>query len=138
MHGSKQYFLHAERGVSLSGLIVGLAIIGVLAVLAMKVAPTFIEYRAVTGAMERAREAGGSHAEIVRAFDRNATVNDISAVRGRDLVLTRDGGGTELSFAYEKRIPLAGNVSLVIDYAGTTDKSGANPASAATTAKAEQ
>jgi hypothetical protein len=138
MHGSKQYFLHAERGVSLSGLIVGLAIIGGLAVLAMKVAPTFIEYRAVQGAIERAKEAGGTPAEMVRAFDKNAGVNDIDAVRGRDLVVTRDGGETELSFAYEKRIPLAGNVSLVIDYAGTTDKSGANPAKAETTAQAEQ
>jgi hypothetical protein len=30
----------------------------------------------------------------------------------------------EVSFAYEKRIPLAGNVSLLIDFAGTTDPSG--------------
>jgi hypothetical protein len=138
MHGSKQYFLHAERGVSLSGLIVVLAIIGALAVVAMKVVPTVIEYRAVQGGVERAKETGGSPAEMVRAFDKNASVNDIAAVRGRDLVVTRDGGQTELSFAYEKRIPLAGNVSLVIDYAGTTDKSGANPAKAEATAKAEQ
>jgi hypothetical protein len=138
MHGSKQYFVNAERGVSLSGLIAVLAIIGVLAVVAMKVVPTFIEYRAVAGAIERAKESGGSPAEMARAFDKNASVNDIAAVRGRDLVVTRDGGETELSFAYEKRIPLAGNVSLVIDYAGTTDKSGANPAKAATTASAQQ
>jgi type II secretory pathway pseudopilin PulG len=138
MHGSKQYFIHAERGVSLSGLIVVLAIIGALAVLAMKVAPSFIEYRAVASAIERAKQTGGTPAEMVRAFDKNASVNDIASVSGRELVVTRDGGETELSFAYEKRIPLAGNVSLVIDYAGTTDKSGANPAKAATTAKAEQ
>jgi type II secretory pathway pseudopilin PulG len=138
MHGSKQYFLHAQRGVSLSGLIVVLAIIGVLAVLAMKVAPTFIEYRAVLGAIERAKEAGGSSADMVRAFDKNAGVNDITAVSGRDVVVTRDGGQAELSFAYEKRIPLVSNVSLVIGYAGTTDKSGANPAKAETTAQAGQ
>jgi hypothetical protein len=138
MQGSKQYFIDAERGVSLTGLIVALAMIGVLAVLAMKVAPTFLEYRAVQGAIERARDTGGSPAEMVRAFDKNAEVNDIAAVRGRDLVVSREGGETELSFAYEKRIPLAGNVSLVIDYAGTTDKSGANPAKAETTASAEQ
>ena len=39
-------------------------------------------------------------------------------------MISRDGGETEISFAYEKRIPLAGNVSLLIDFAGTTDPSG--------------
>jgi type II secretory pathway pseudopilin PulG len=138
MHGSKQVFLNAQRGLSLTGLIAVLAMIGVLAVLAMKIAPTFIEYRAVQGAIQRAKETGGSSAEMVRAFDKNAEVNDISAVSGRDLVITRESGTPELSFAYEKRIPLAANVSLVIDYAGTTDKSGVNPAKADTTASAGQ
>jgi hypothetical protein len=39
-------------------------------------------------------------------------------------VITRDGGDTEISFSYEKRIPLAGNVSLLFDFSGTTDPSG--------------
>lgn len=138
MHGSKQFFRNRQRGVSLTGLIVVLAVIGVVAVVAMKVAPTFIEYRAVQRALQRAKEAGGSPADMARAFDKNASVNNIDAIGGRDLVVTRDGGATELSFAYEKRIPLAGNVSLVIDYTGTTDKSGANPAKAGTTAQARQ
>jgi hypothetical protein len=51
------------------------------------------------------------------------------------LVFSNDNGETDISFAYEKRIPLAGNVSLLIDYAATTDKSGAV---AAKTASAEQ
>jgi hypothetical protein len=37
----------------------------------------------------------------------------------------------QVSFAYEKRIPLAGNVSLLIDFAGTTDPSGVVAASEA-------
>jgi hypothetical protein len=45
-------------------------------------------------------------------------------------VITRDGGSTEISFAYEKRIPLAGNVSLLLDFSGTTDPSGINAAKA--------
>ena len=48
-------------------------------------------------------------------------------VRGSDLVVSKDSGRTEIGFAYEKRIPLFGNVSLLIDYAGTTDPSGVAP-----------
>jgi hypothetical protein len=136
MQVSKEYSINAERGVSLSGLIVVLAVLGLLSVVAMRVVPTFIEYRAISGAIERAKDTGGSVGEMQRAFDRNAMINNVSSVRGRDLVISRDSGAPELSFAYEKRVPLFANVSLLIDYAGTTDKSRDNPAKAATTASA--
>ena len=124
MHARKQHFINAQRGVSLSGLIFVLIVVGVLAVFAMKVIPSYTEYRAIKTAIVKAKETGGTVREMQLAFDRNAGVNDVSAISGRDLVITHDGGESEISFAYEKRIPLAGNVSLAIDYAGTTDKSG--------------
>ncbi|MEH6437782.1 DUF4845 domain-containing protein [Massilia sp. DD77] len=121
---SKQYFVGAERGVSLTGLIAVLVVLGIAAVFALKLIPAYLEYNAVKDAIVKAKEAGGTVREMQAAFDRNAGINDVDAVRGRDLVITRDGGEPEVSFAYEKRVPLAGNVSLVIDFAGTTDPSG--------------
>ena len=125
MKGGK-YRIGAESGVSLSGLIVVLIVLGALALVVIKVTPAFIEYRSVKDAIVKAKaDAGsGSVREIQQAFDKNAGVNDVSSISGRDLMITRDGGSTEVSFAYEKRIPLAGNVSLLLDFAGTTDPSG--------------
>nr|WP_314547532.1 DUF4845 domain-containing protein [uncultured Massilia sp.] len=114
----------AESGVSLSGLIVVLAVLGAIALVVIKTVPAFIEYRAVKNAIAAARTAGGTVREIQQAFDRNAGVNDITAVQGRDLVITRDGNDVQVSFAYEKRVPLTGNVSLLFDFSGTTDPSG--------------
>ncbi len=124
MHGSKQYFPNAERGISLTGLIFVLAILGVVAVFAMKVFPTFIEYRAVKGAIAAAKATGGTHKEMQQTFLKNADINSIDSIGGKDLVFTSDNGDTDISFAYQKTIPLAGNVSLLIDYAGTTAKNG--------------
>ena len=134
MKGSKRYRIGAENGVSLSGLIVVLIVLGALALVVIKVTPAFFEYRAVKNSIVKAKaEAGsGSVREIQQAFDRNAGINDVTAIAGRDLVITRDGGATEISFAYEKRIPLAGNVSLLFDFAGTTDPSGVVAAKAET------
>lgn len=116
----KQSFTR-EAGVSLTGLIFVLAVLGVAVVFALKLVPTYLEYSAVKDAMARAKEAGGTPREMQVAFDKSAGVNDVTAIRGRDLVITRDGGDTQISFAYEKRVPLMGNVSLVIDYAGSTE-----------------
>ena len=134
MKGSKRYRIGAESGVSLSGLIVVLIVLGALALVVIKVTPAFFEYRAVKDSIVKAKtDAGsGSVREIQQAFDKNAGVNDVSAISGRDLVITRDSGTTEISFAYEKRVPLAGNVSLLFDFAGTTDPSGVVAAKAGT------
>jgi type II secretory pathway pseudopilin PulG len=124
-----------EAGVSLSGLIVVLIVLGFLAVLAMKVFPAWAEYRSIKNAIVQAKAAGGGTREMQQAFDRNAEINNITAISSRDLVITRDNGQAEVSFAYEKRIPLAGNVSLLIDFAATTDPSGDVAAKADTAAK---
>jgi hypothetical protein len=137
MKGGKQYRIGAESGVSLSGLIVVLIVLGALALVAIKVTPAFLEYKAVKSSIVKAKQDAGTGTvrEIQQAFDKNAGVNDINAISGRDLVITRDGGATEISFSYEKRIPLAGNVSLLLDFAGTTDPSGVVAAKADTADK---
>jgi Tfp pilus assembly protein PilE len=129
--GRKQHFINAERGISLSGLILVLAVLGVVAVVAMKVLPAYGENRTIQAAIVKAKADGGTSAEMQRAFEKNAEINGFDAVRGRDLVITRDNGEPEISYAYQKRIPLVSNVSLVIDFAGTTDKSGVVAAKAA-------
>jgi hypothetical protein len=131
----KQHFINAERGVSLSGLIVVLAVLGVVIVGAMKVVPAYLENRSIQDAIVKAKAGGGGASEMQRAFQKSAEVQGFEAVRARDLVITRENGEPEISYAYEKRVPLVSNVSLVIDFAGTTDKSGAV---AAKTASAEQ
>jgi hypothetical protein len=113
---NKQYRINAQRGVSLSGLIVVLVV--------LKVVPAYIEYHAVKNAIVKARAEGGTVREIQQSFDKNAEINNVDAIHGRDLMITRDGSQTQVAFEYEKRIPLAGNVSLLIDFAGTTDPSG--------------
>jgi type II secretory pathway pseudopilin PulG len=124
-----------EAGVSLSGLIVVLAVLGAMALVAMKVFPAWVEYRSIKNAIVQAKAAGTGTREIQQAFSRNAEINNITAISAHDLTISRDNGQAEVSFAYEKRIPLAGNVSLLIDFVGTTDPSGEVPAKADTAAK---
>jgi hypothetical protein len=123
MQRSQQVF-RKQQGVSLTGLIFVLAVLGVIAVFAMKVFPTFLEYRAIKNGIAAAKASGGTPQEMRTTFNKNADINSVDAIAGKDLVISKESGETELSFAYEKRIPLAGNVSLVIDYAGTTARNG--------------
>ena len=58
--------------------------------------------------------------EIQAAFDRHATIDDITSIKATDLDITKEGDQIVISYAYQKRIPILDNVALVIDFAGTT------------------
>jgi len=124
MQDRKQLTLDRQGGMSLTGLILGLIVVGLVAVLAIKVIPSWLEYRSIKDGIGRVKEEGGSVAEMQKAFDRFADINNVTSLRGRDLIISKDGGEPEISFAYQKRIALTDNASIVIDYDGTTDPSG--------------
>ena len=111
-----------EHGVSLIGMLFVLLVLGVISVLAMKIVPTVTEYMAIKRAIMSAKEAGTSVREIETAFDRQASISYIESIGGKDLEITKSGSEFEITFAYQKKIPLVGPASLILDYAGTTAK----------------
>lgn len=111
-----------QTGITLVGLILVLAIVGLIAVLAMKVTPTVTEYFSIKKAIGSIKAAGGSIPEMRAAFNRQAEVGYIDAINGNDLTIVKNGDDVEISFAYQKIIPLVGPASLMIDYAGSTNE----------------
>lgn len=114
--------MRRQDGVSLLGLIFVLFIVGMLAVLAMKVVPTYTEYRSVLKAIEFAKANGSSVQEVQSAFNKQRDISYIDAIGSGDLEITKENGVIEVSFAYKKVIPLFGPASLQMDYSGTTAK----------------
>ncbi|WP_211462960.1 DUF4845 domain-containing protein [Collimonas silvisoli] len=112
-----------QQGITLFGLIVVLAVLGCIGVLVAKVTPTTIEYFSIKKAIASARTAGTTVQEIQNAFNKQAEVGYIDAISGKDLEITKNGDDIQISFAYQKKIPLVGPISLLIDYAGSTAKS---------------
>lgn len=114
-----------QTGVSLGGLIIILALIGMGAVLALKVVPTVTEYMGIKHAIASVKVSSTSAAQARSAFDKQADVGYIDAITGKDLDIVKNGDDLDISFAYQKKIPLVGPVSLLIDYVGSTSKNAA-------------
>jgi hypothetical protein len=109
-----------QRGLSIIGLIfIGLIVVGLLA-LGFRTVPAVIEYIAIERAVQKIKSEGSTVGEIKAAFDRLATIDDITSIRSSDLDITKEGDQVVISYAYTKRIPIMDNVALVIDFAGTT------------------
>lgn len=107
---------NAQRGVTLMGLIVGLFIVVVLALFAMRVIPSFLEYRTAKSAIEAVARQAQSPADVRKMFETRTAIDNVS-LKPSDLEITREGNQMVIAFAYRKEVPLFGNVGLYIDYA---------------------
>lgn len=112
-----------QRGISLTGLLFWGAIVAVIAMLGIKVAPTTIEYYKIlknVKATASSVQQGATVPEIRAAFGKYAEVDHIRDFSATDLDISKDNGRVVIAFAYEKRIPLFHPVTLVIEYSGSS------------------
>jgi hypothetical protein len=96
-----------QQGLSLLGLITTLFVLGVLALFAMRIIPSFLEFRTAKTAIERIAPTVQNPAEARRAFENRAAI-------------TREGNQLVIAFAYRKEVRLFGPVGLYIDYAANS------------------
>jgi hypothetical protein len=111
-----------QRGVTLSGLIVWGVVIALVAITGMRVVPDVIDYYKIKKIVaSTAMNANGKTVPEIRAiFDKYADVDSIQTIKGTDLDISKEGNEVVVAFAYEKRIPLFHNVSLLIDFQGSS------------------
>ncbi len=118
-----------EDGFSLIGFLCTLIVVGVAGLLALRAGPGVIEYWAVEKAVKAAKATSNTPDEVRGSFDKLAAAGFIDAIEGKDLKISGRGDNMEVSFAYQKKVPLYGPASLVIEYKGSTaEAKGANEA----------
>ena len=130
----KRVSFRQQRGVSLFGLIVILMLLGFVGLIAAQVLPTYSEYRSISKAIETAKATGTSVREIQASFNKAAEVNYIESLKAADLEITKENGVFEVSFAYDKKIHIAGPLNLLMEYKGST----APPTSPGSTKKSKE
>ncbi len=109
-----------QRGISLLGLLFWAVLIGIVAVVALRVLPTVNEYLTIQRAVNKIAASGATTVPELRiAFDRQKDIEySISSISGKDLAITKENDRVVVAFAYEKQVELAGPVFLLIKYEG--------------------
>ena len=116
--------MRRQEGITLGGFL-GVAVILALGLLlAFKVIPHYMEFwaikKAMTATVRDTTLQDAPVAEIRRAFDRRADIDNVTAVKGTDILVTREGGVIVLSTSYQVKVPLFANISLLIDFSYST------------------
>jgi len=108
-----------QAGLSFFSLIFALVLFGFALLLGFRVFPSIVENRSIDAVIQKAVTDGHTPAAIRASFDRGADTSYIDSISGKDLVIEPGPDNTfSVTYAYSKKIPLFGPVSLVIDYAG--------------------
>lgn len=108
---------HRQRGISFIGLLFVGGVVACAGILAAQVAPTLIEYQAITKAANKAKD-GSTVAEVRSIFDKAAAIDDITSISGKDLDITKEVDKTVVAFAYTREIHMAGPAFLLLKYNG--------------------
>lgn len=109
----------SQRGLTLiSTLIVGCFLAFCLYV-GFRTVPALNEYFAMQRIVDVIADegaAGASPTQMRRSFERYAYTDDIVSVTGADLEIARASGVTYVDVAWDRKVPVAGNVSLLLEF----------------------
>jgi Domain of unknown function (DUF4845) len=113
-----------QGGMSAIGILIVLILVVFAALIGMRVTPAYLEYFAIKKAVASMAASGelrgGTVADVRKSFERHQAIDDFTSVGPQDLEISKDGGDLTISFAYEKRVPLFYNISLMINFAGSS------------------
>ena len=107
-----------QLGIGLGGLLVGAAVFIVVAMVGMKMGPSYLEFASIKKAVVAIgqEKPNATVVEVRKAFDARATIDAITTVAGKDLEVTKDGGELLITATYRKEVPLVANVGVYIDF----------------------
>jgi hypothetical protein len=111
-----------QRGLGFfTFLLVGAAVV-FLGLLGFRLVPLYVEYFAIKKVMNQVvlSAADRSPIELRRDFDLKASADYVTSLRGGDLDITKEGGQVVISAAYSAKVPLGGNLSLLVEFTPST------------------
>lgn len=112
-----------QRGFGLSQILFWGVFLALLAIGAMKVVPSIIEYQTILRGVKSVAANTSSTttvAQVKNSFSKQMEVDSITTVTADDLDIYKENNQIVVSFAYDKILPLFGPVNLLIKYAGSS------------------
>lgn len=115
-----------QRGLSFSGFIFGAVILVLVATTGMKLIPAYMQDAKIgnlfTVIANDPEMQKASLRDIRMSFTKRASIDGITAINAEDIEITSNGGRLVLSASYAVKIPLAGNISLYMDFSPASAK----------------
>ena len=116
-----------QRGVTFSGFLLVIVILAVVATFSMKLIPAYMQNGKIQKAFDAiVRDPAMQTAPIkdirMSFYNRAITMDSVTVINQEDIEIGKDNGALVLSASYNVKVPLAGNVSLLLEFNPSTAK----------------
>lgn len=118
--------MRKQRGVTLTGLIVVLALLGMGAMLGFKLFNPYMQYFTIKKTFKtlalNPELSSGNRREVLNAYQRYSLIDGITSISEEDIEIAKDGNTLVISANYSVKVPLVANISLLVDFAPSSAK----------------
>jgi hypothetical protein len=118
--------MRGQRGVTLSGFLLWSVVLVFAALLLFKIGPPYVEFLTIQSNLKAVANDPEGRSGVRRVvedlFDRRSAIENISSVKARDIIITKEGDGVVLSFEYTVCVPIVFNIRACMDYHATSAK----------------
>ncbi len=112
---------HRQRGMTMLGIIVIIVVVGAWLYAGIRLTPKYLEYMRIASTLEKVRDEfdsnpGSTEFMLRKAVERHFDIDMVEVIDSNDVEITKEGGVFTLRAAYEDTVPLAGNVSFLLEF----------------------
>jgi Tfp pilus assembly protein PilE len=117
---------HKQSGMTFIGLVLIIAMVVFIATIGIKLYPPYVEFltikKAITKIANDPSFAEMTPAQIKDNFDKSASIDSIRVITSNDLTIEKSTSGKPVAVAeYQVVVPIAGNISALLDFNASTD-----------------
>ncbi len=112
---------HRQRGMTMLGIIVVVAVVGAWIYAGIRLTPKYLEYMRVAATLEKVRDEfssnpGSTEFMLRKAVERHFDIEMVEVITSNDIEIKKEGSVFTMRAAYEDTVPLAGNVSFLVTF----------------------
>jgi len=117
---------HRQRGMTMLGILLIVVVVGAWLYAGIRLTPKYLEYMRVASTLEKVRDEfsnnpGSTEVMLRRAVERHFDIEMVEVITSKDIEIKKDGDVFLMRAAYEDTVPLAGNVSFLLDFDKTVE-----------------
>ena len=117
---------HRQQGMTFLGILVLVIVVGAWVYAGIRLVPKYLEYMRVAATLEKVRDEyesnpGTTEFMLRKAVERHFDIEMVEIITSNDIEIKREGGTFTMRAAYDDTVPLAGNVSFLVEFDKTVE-----------------
>ncbi len=112
---------HRQRGMTMLGILAIVVVVGAWVYAGIRLTPKYLEYMRVASTLEKVGDEfssnpGTTEHMLRKGVERHFNIEMVEVITENDIEISKEGSTFTMRAAYDDTVPVAGNVSFLIEF----------------------